>query len=71
MYSVSEAEAKFYYAGLCSSPRLVYRTGTTSWRKPTGPEAYRQLRELRPVFGHKLNTIWKDVGPKVCQILDS
>jgi hypothetical protein len=29
------------------------------------------LKELRPVFGHKLNTVWKDLGPKVCDLLDS
>ena len=41
------------------------------WAMPTGPEAYRQLKELRPVFGHKLNVIWTTVlGPKVCQLLD-
>ncbi|KAH8992943.1 hypothetical protein EDB92DRAFT_1985916 [Lactarius akahatsu] len=57
------AEAMFYYSGLCSSPRL--------WTMPTGPEAYRQLKELRPVFNHKLNIIWTtDLGPKVCQLLD-
>ena len=61
----------FYYSGLYSSPRLVYRTGTTPWIMPTGLEAYRQLKELRPVFGHKLNVIWKKLGPKVCQLLDS
>ena len=65
------AEAMFYYSGLCSSPRLVYRTGTTPWTMPTGPEAYRQLKELRPVFGHKLNVVWKDLGPKICRLLDS
>lgn len=73
-YSVPMAEATFYYSGLCSSPRLVYRTSaeTTPWTMPTGPEAYRQLKELRPVFGHKLNVVWAtDVGPKVCQLLDS
>ncbi|KAF9460413.1 hypothetical protein BDZ94DRAFT_1377389 [Collybia nuda] len=60
--SNAEAEAVFYYSGLCSSPRL---------KKPTRPEAYNVLNELRPVFGHKLNTIWKDLGPKVCDLLDS
>jgi hypothetical protein len=67
------AEAMYYYSGLCSSPRLVYRTSTetTPWTMPTGPEAYRQLKELRPVFGHKLNVVWTtDLGPKVCRLLD-
>jgi hypothetical protein len=30
-----------------------------------------ESKELRPVFGHKLNTVWKDLGPKVCNFLDS
>jgi hypothetical protein len=34
-------------------------------------EAYTVLSELHPVFGHKLNTVWKDLGPKVCDFLDS
>jgi hypothetical protein len=70
-YAASNAEAMFYYSGLCSGPRLVYRTGTTPWNLPTGPEAYRVLKELRPVFGHKLNVVWNELGPKVCQLLDS
>ncbi|KIJ15135.1 hypothetical protein PAXINDRAFT_99664 [Paxillus involutus ATCC 200175] len=38
---------------------------------PTGPEAYRQLKELRPVFDHKLNVVWTtELGLKVCQLLD-
>ncbi|KAL4064974.1 hypothetical protein V8B97DRAFT_2072215 [Scleroderma yunnanense] len=71
MYSVSNLEAIFYYSVLPSNPILVYRTGTTPWTKPTGLEAYRELKELRPVFGHKLNTVWKDLGPKVRDFLDS
>ncbi|KAM6493756.1 hypothetical protein JOM56_010117 [Amanita muscaria] len=70
-HSISNAEASLYYLGLPSRPRLVYRTGTTPWTEPRGPEAYGELKELRPVFGHKLNTIWNDLGPKVCDILDS
>jgi hypothetical protein len=38
---------------------------------PTGPEAQRELKELRPVFGHKLNTIWDVLGPKVRDFLNS
>ncbi|KAH0585911.1 hypothetical protein H2248_007200 [Termitomyces sp. 'cryptogamus'] len=48
----------FYYSGLPSSPRLVYRSGTTPWAMPTGPEAYRVLKELHPVFGHKIVIVW-------------
>jgi len=61
----------YYYSGLPSCPMLIYRTGPMPWTKHTGLEAYRELRELRPVFGHKLNTVWKDVGPKVRDFLDS
>ncbi|KAF8330226.1 hypothetical protein F5887DRAFT_1081921 [Amanita rubescens] len=61
----------FYYSGLPSCPRLVYRTGTTPWTEPTGLEAYHELKELRPVFGHVLNTIWNNLGPMVCDSLDS
>ncbi|KAF8326997.1 uncharacterized protein EI90DRAFT_3226658 [Cantharellus anzutake] len=60
-YSVSKLEARFYYAGLLSSPVLVYRTSTTPWKPPTGPEAYRELKELKPVFNHGI----------VCDYLDS
>ncbi|KAG6333947.1 hypothetical protein ID866_5144 [Astraeus odoratus] len=70
-YSVSKVEAMFNYLGLCSSPRFVYRMGTTLWRKSTGLEAYCELKELHPVFVHKLNIVWKDLGPKVCQPVDS
>jgi hypothetical protein len=47
-------EANFYYAGLPSAPLLVARTGTTSWKARTGPEAYREVKELRTVGNHAL-----------------
>jgi hypothetical protein len=71
-YEVSKAEAMFYYAGISPTPpKLVYRTGAdkTPWVKPTGQEAYRKLKQARGVFGHKLNDIWNDVGPKVRDLL--
>ncbi|KAF8327470.1 uncharacterized protein EI90DRAFT_3224556 [Cantharellus anzutake] len=69
--SVSKLEARFYYAGLLSSPILVYRTSTTPWKRPTGPEAYRELKELKPVFNHGIVNVWGVLGPKVCDCLDS
>jgi hypothetical protein len=60
----------WYYAGLASCPKLVYRTGKKAWIKPTGPEAYRQLKELRAVFGHKINVAWPDLG-KVRDLVNS
>ncbi|KAI1787627.1 hypothetical protein LXA43DRAFT_895905, partial [Ganoderma leucocontextum] len=41
------------------------------WEKPTGPEAYRVLKEARPVFDHRIATVWDDLGPKVPDYLDS
>ena len=71
-YTVSELEAKSYYAGLPSNPVLVYRTSTTPWRQPTGPEAYRELKRLHPpLSGHKFAGVWKELGRKVCDWLNS
>lgn len=71
-YQVSKAEATFYYAGISPAPpKLVYRTGVTPWVKPTGLEAYRRLKQARGVFGHKLNVVWDDVGPKVRDLLSA
>ncbi|KAG9019613.1 hypothetical protein FRB90_012459 [Tulasnella sp. 427] len=69
----SDKEARSYYAGLPSRPRLVARTGTTPWREPTGPEAYSVIRELRAVGNHDtLQEIWEDsLAPKVHALLDS
>ncbi|KAF9509982.1 hypothetical protein BS47DRAFT_1396382 [Hydnum rufescens UP504] len=39
------------------------------WTKPTRPKAYREFKELWPVFGH--NTVRKDLGPEVRSSLDS
>ena len=71
-YAISKFEAMFYYSGISPTPpRLVYRTGKTPWVMPNGPEAYRRLKQLRGVFGHKINDEWKNLGPKVCDLLDS
>jgi hypothetical protein len=73
-YVVSKLEAMFYYSGISPAPpKLVYRTGSskTPWVKPTGPEAYRKLKQARGVFGHKLNVVWKDVGPLVRDLLNT
>jgi hypothetical protein len=73
-YRVSKLEAMFYYSGISPTPpKLVYRTGSskTPWVKPTGPEAYRKLKQARGVFGHKLNVVWKDVGPLVRDLLNT
>ncbi|KIK65005.1 hypothetical protein GYMLUDRAFT_82987 [Collybiopsis luxurians FD-317 M1] len=55
----SEKEAKSYYRGLPSDPVLVARTGTTSWKEPTGPEPYPTRNELLPVGDHALMEVWE------------
>ncbi|KAH8111889.1 hypothetical protein DFH11DRAFT_1512491 [Phellopilus nigrolimitatus] len=68
----SPLEVKFYYAGLPSSPLLVARTCTTPWEAPRGPEAYRVLKEVRPVGNHPLADVWEDnLALKLHALLDS
>ncbi|KAH9986587.1 hypothetical protein BJV77DRAFT_965122 [Russula vinacea] len=68
----SELEASFYYSGLPSGPVLVARTGATLWKAPTGPEAYRVIRELRAVGNHALKQVWEDdLALKLHAILNS
>ncbi|KAF8957089.1 hypothetical protein BDZ97DRAFT_1670470 [Flammula alnicola] len=66
-------EAKYYYAGLPSTPVLVARTSPTPWKAPTGPEAYRKTKELRPVGNHAaLKAVWEDdLAPKLHALLQS
>ena len=69
---VTELEAKYYYAGLPSSPRLVAHTSTTPWVAPTGMEAYRRLKELRIVGSHALKEVWENnLALKLHAFLDS
>jgi hypothetical protein len=35
---------------------LVTRTGTTSWKARTGPEAYQEVKELRAVGNHVIKS---------------
>jgi len=57
---LSDLEAMRYYYGLWSNPVLVARTGKDTWQPPTGPEAYFQPKELRPVGNHIIKDIWPD-----------
>ena len=73
-YVVSKLEAMSYYSGISPTPpKLVYRTGSSKrpWVKPTGLESYRKLKQARGVFGHKLNLVWKAVGPLVRDLLNT
>ncbi|KAK0225014.1 hypothetical protein EDD85DRAFT_980166 [Armillaria nabsnona] len=65
-------EAKFYYAGLPSGPVLVARASTTPWKAPTGPEAYRKLKELCAVGNHAFKEAWEgNLALKLHALLDS
>ena len=67
-----DKEATFYYSGLPSSPVLVARTSRNLWKEPTGPEAYRVLKELRVVGEHMLNPLWEDeLAPRLHNLLES
>ncbi|KAJ7077374.1 hypothetical protein B0H15DRAFT_861665 [Mycena belliarum] len=71
-HAVSKLEALFYYSGISPTPpKLVYRTGSSKapWVKPTGLEAQRRLKQVRGVFGHKLDLVWSDVGPRARDLL--
>ncbi|KAH9937953.1 hypothetical protein B0H21DRAFT_758006 [Amylocystis lapponica] len=70
-HAVSMEEARSYYAGLPSWPTLLYRTGK-AWSPPSGPEAYRRLKELRPVFDHPIVDIWDtQLSMEVVALLDA
>ena len=69
----SAVEAKCYYYGLPSNPRLIARSSFDSWVKPRGPEAYLIPKELAPLgFGHPLGRVWEStVGPEIIRYLHS
>jgi hypothetical protein len=70
---VSELEAMSYYSGVSPTPpKLVYRTGSlkTPCVKPKGLELYHK-KQAHGVFNHKLNKIWKVVGPQVRDLLNA
>ena len=69
--TISKVEATLYYAGISRSPpKLVYRTLKDPFVMPKEPEAYRRLKYLCPVYGHKLGDKWEDVCLKIRDLLD-
>ena len=70
--SPSDMEAKFYYHGLPSRPRLVARSSTTPWVVATGPWACSTSKELRPIGNHKgLKRAWQNHLPtQLFEVLD-
>ncbi|KAF9503584.1 hypothetical protein BS47DRAFT_1378384 [Hydnum rufescens UP504] len=59
-HAVSNVEAQWYYSGLPSKPKLLYRTGKEQWSPPRGPWAHGRLKELCEVFTHLITKIWSD-----------
>lgn len=63
-YIPCNLEARNYYYGLLSKPRLIARSNPDVWVKPAGPEAYLIPKELIPLGNHPLNALWEEtVGP--------
>ena len=66
----------FYYAGLrgpnCLGPKLIYRTSKDQFVEPEGPEAYRRLMQLPPVYEHPKVTLelWDVILSEVRDLLN-
>ncbi|TFK69312.1 hypothetical protein BDN72DRAFT_840681 [Pluteus cervinus] len=54
---ISDEEAKHYYHGLPSKPRLIARTSTAPWEAPTGMEAYLRPKKLTIAGEHEIQDI--------------
>ncbi|KAF9503820.1 hypothetical protein BS47DRAFT_1490340 [Hydnum rufescens UP504] len=71
-HAVSNAEAQWYYSGLPSKPKLLYRTGKEQWSPPRGPWAHGRLKELCEVFVHPITKVWSDdLAWKVVNVMDA
>jgi hypothetical protein len=70
MLSDSEYEARCDYYGFPSRPLSVYRTGD-KWKRPTGLEAYTIPKEARPICKHPIADVWRELGQRVYEYLDS
>ncbi|KAJ3845910.1 hypothetical protein EV368DRAFT_89895 [Lentinula lateritia] len=51
---------RWYYAGIPSGLKLIYRTGKNKWLSPRGLEAYRRLKEVCEVFDRPITKVWQD-----------
>lgn len=70
-HAVSETEAQFYYGGLHSAPRLLYRTGK-KWIQSCLLEPPDRSKELVPVFNHPITKVWNDdLGWEIVKIMDA
>ncbi|KAI6143781.1 hypothetical protein BKA82DRAFT_860065 [Pisolithus tinctorius] len=58
------------FYGLPSNPRSVFKTGVP-WFVRAGPDAWRILREARPVCDHPMQDRWLEIGQFIYEYLDS
>lgn len=63
-------EAHNDYWGIPSNPLSIFHTGP-AWPLPTGPEYKRFPKETRPVAGHAIEPVWRSLGEKIWNYLDS
>ncbi|KAI5804860.1 hypothetical protein DFH27DRAFT_512722 [Peziza echinospora] len=68
--SVFYPNAAYDFYGMPSGPLCVYKTGE-AWPVRTGPEAQRIIREARGVHGHPMQSVWPQLGRRVCDMLDA
>ncbi|KAJ3480067.1 hypothetical protein NLI96_g8623 [Meripilus lineatus] len=68
---VSEKEAKYYYFGLPSCPRLVARSSslTIPWKEPTGPEESFPRKQLGPGTNHAIGPVWEKLADAILNLL--
>ncbi|GJJ08867.1 hypothetical protein Clacol_003087 [Clathrus columnatus] len=64
---MDEAHNDFY--GIPSNPLSIYHTGPR-WPLP-GPQAQRIPKETRPVYGHPISHVWRELGKKIYMYFDS
>ena len=77
-HDVPGIEAHLYFAGLRGAnrpgPKLIFRTSSDVFVLLSGPEAYRRLMQLRPVYEHpKLGTdnLWDLVRSEVRDLVNT
>ncbi|CAE7152576.1 unnamed protein product [Rhizoctonia solani] len=69
-YVPSAVEAELYLYGLYSMPRLIARSSSDVWIKPTGLRANFERKELRPLRAQRLDEVWEDtVAPAMDRYL--
>jgi hypothetical protein len=53
-----------------SGTPCVYKSGP-AWPTRSGNEAYRTIREARPIHGYAIGSTWHSIGKRIYQALDS